>query len=180
MLFTPTRLPGVVLIEPERREDERGFFARTWCCDEAAAHGIDVTWIQCNVSFNKQRGTLRGMHYQRAPNAEAKLVRVTQGAVFDVVLDLRPDSTTYKQHFTVVLSAQNRLGLYIPSAHLPHGLLTLVDDTEVLYHMSAPYAPQLAAGVRWNDPAFAIAWPEPVRMISERDRDLPDFSELDR
>jgi dTDP-4-dehydrorhamnose 3,5-epimerase len=180
MRFIPTRLPGVFLIEPERREDERGSFARIWCRDEAAGHGIDATWVQCNVSFNKQRGTLRGMHYQRAPYAEAKLVRVTQGAVFDVVLDLRPESTTYKQYFTVVLSAQNRLGLYIPSAHLPHGTLTLVDDTEVLYHMSAPYAPQFAAGVRWNDPAFAIAWPEPVRVISRRDSELPDFNELPR
>ena len=180
MRFSPTCLQGVFVIELEPREDERGFFGRTWCQEEAAIHGIHVNWVQSNVSFNKHRGTFRGFHYQHAPHAEAKLVRVTQGAVYDVVLDLRPDSTTYKRHFTVILSAQNRLALYIPPAELPHGVLTLVDETEVLYQMSAFYAPQSAAGVRWNDPAFDITWPEPVRIVSKRDASHPDFSEAGR
>ncbi|MGZ9005789.1 MAG: dTDP-4-dehydrorhamnose 3,5-epimerase [Burkholderiales bacterium] len=175
MIFSPTALPGVFVIEAELSEDERGFFARTWCESEAAAHGIEIVWLQFNSSYTRHRGTLRGMHYQRAPHAEGKLIRVTSGAIHDVVVDLRPESATYQQNVAVQLTAQNRLSLYIPPAALAHGFLTLSDDTEVSYHMSAPYAPAAAAGVRWDDPAFGIQWPEAVRAIAERDAHYPDF-----
>jgi dTDP-4-dehydrorhamnose 3,5-epimerase len=175
MNFSPTPLPGVFVIEAELREDERGFLARTWCDSEAANHGIHATWVQCNISYSMQRGTLRGMHYQHAPHAEGKLIRVTQGAIHDVVVDLRPESAAYLQHFAVQLTAGNRLALYIPPAALAHGLLTLTDDTEVFYQMSAPYVPAAGAGVRWDDPAFGIQWPEAVVAIAERDARYPDF-----
>lgn len=177
MIFSDTALPGVFVIEPELQEDERGFFARAWCENEAAAHGIDIEWVQSNISHTKQRGTLRGMHYQRAPYAEAKLIRVTRGEIHDVVVDLRADSATYKQHVAVRLTAQNRLALYIPAAALAHGFLTLADDTEVSYQMSVPYVPTAAAGVRWNDPAFGIQWPEAVMAISERDARYPNLDQ---
>jgi dTDP-4-dehydrorhamnose 3,5-epimerase len=176
MIFTPTSLPGVFIVDVERREDERGFLGRSWCQREAAAHAIEVDWVQCNVSFNAKRGTLRGMHYQRAPHAEAKLVRVTRGAIHDVALDLRPDSRSFLQYVAVTLSAENRRALYIPAADVAHGFLTLEDDTEVFYQMSAFYHPDSAVGVRWSDPAFGIAWPEPVRAISDRDASNPDFA----
>ncbi len=177
MNFSLTLLPGVFVIEAELREDERGFFARTWCASEAADHGIHVTWVQFNISNTKHRGTLRGMHYQHAPHAEGKLIRVTRGAIHDVVIDVRPDSATYKQHVAVQLTAQNRLALYIPPAAMAHGFLTLSDDTEVTYQMSAPYVPTSAVGVRWDDPAFGIHWPEPVHAISERDARYPNFGQ---
>jgi len=177
MNFSPTLLPGVFVIEAELREDERGFFARTWCASEAADHGIRVTWVQFNISNTKHRGTLRGMHYQHAPHAEGKLIRVTHGAIHDVVIDLRPESPTYKQHVAVQLTAQNRLALYIPPAAIAHGFLTLSDDTEVTYQMSAPYVPTAAAGVRWDDPAFGIQWPEPISAISERDAHYPNLDQ---
>lgn len=177
MIFSHTPLPGVFVIDLELHEDERGFFARTWCTREAAAHAIYVEWVQANISYTKQRGTLRGMHYQRAPHAEGKLIRVTKGEIYDVVVDLRPDSATYKQHVAVRLTAQNRLALYIPAAALAHGFLTLADDTEVSYRMSAPYAPEAADGIRWDDPAFSIDWPEPINSIAERDASYPNFDE---
>lgn len=176
MIFTPTLLPGVFLIDLERHEDERGFFARAWCQREAAAHGIHHHWQQCNVSFNRRRGTLRGLHYQRAPASEGKLVRVTRGAIWDVVVDLRPDSPVFKQHIAVTLTAENHRALYIPPADLAHGFLTLAAETEVFYQMSEFFSAEHAAGVRWNDPVFGIAWPEPVEMISERDAHYPDFA----
>ena len=176
MIFTPTSVPGVFVVDLERREDERGFLGRSWCHREAAAHGIEVEWVQCNVSFNARRGTLRGMHYQRAPHGEAKLVRATRGAIHDVVVDLRPDSRAYLQHVAVTLSADDRRALYIPAADVAHGFLTLEDDTEVFYQMSAFYQPDSAVGLRWNDPTFGIDWPEPVRVISERDASYPDFA----
>ncbi|MGH6609825.1 MAG: dTDP-4-dehydrorhamnose 3,5-epimerase family protein, partial [Burkholderiaceae bacterium] len=138
-------------------------------------HGIDVDWVQSNVSYTRQRGTLRGMHYQRAPHAEGKLIRVTCGEIHDVVIDLRPPSSTFKQHFAVKLSAQNRLALYVPPDTLAHGFQTLTDDTEVSYQMSAPYVPSAAAGVRWSDPAFGIDWPVAVNAIVQRDAQYPDF-----
>lgn len=180
MIFSPTALPDVFVIEPELGEDERGFFARIWCESEAADHGIHATWVQSNISYTKHRGTLRGMHYQRAPHAEGKLIRVTRGAIHDVVVDLRPDSATFRQHAAVRLTAQNRLALYIPPAALAHGFLTLTDDTEVLYQMSTPYVPAAAAGVRWDDPAFGIQWPEAISAISERDARYPNFDQIPR
>ncbi len=176
MIFTPTRLPGVYLVDLEPREDERGFFARAWCQREAAGQGIHTHWVQANLSYNHQRGTLRGLHYQTAPQAEGKLVRCTRGAVYDVVVDLRRESPTFLEHVAVTLSAENYRAVYIPPADLAHGFLTLADQSEVFYLMSAFYAAEHAAGVRWDDPAFGIAWPEPVRVISERDAAYADFA----
>jgi dTDP-4-dehydrorhamnose 3,5-epimerase len=175
MIFRETPLPGAWLLEPERIEDERGFFARTWCRDEFERRGLDPTVAQCSVSCNHRRGTLRGLHFQSAPHEEVKLVRVTHGAVWDVIVDLRPDSPTFKQHFSVVLSAEEGNQLYIPKG-MAHGFQTLEDATEVFYQISEPYAPESARGYRWDDPAFAIPWPEPVSVISEKDRRLPLFS----
>jgi dTDP-4-dehydrorhamnose 3,5-epimerase len=173
VIFAATPV-GAVVIEAEPVEDERGFFARSFCAREFAARGIDARVAQCNVSFNRERGTLRGLHFQHPPHAEAKLVRCTRGAVYDVALDLRSDSPTFLDHFAVELSAANRMMLFVP-AGLAHGFQTLEPDTEVFYQMSAPYVPEAADGVRWNDPAFAIEWPLAVSAISERDRTYPDF-----
>jgi dTDP-4-dehydrorhamnose 3,5-epimerase len=175
MIFTATSLPDVYVIELEPRADERGFISRTWCDREAAAYGIRVQWVQCNVSFNRTRGTLRGMHFQREPHGEGKLIRATRGAIHDVVIDLRPDSPAFKQHLAITLSAENHRALYVPPAEIAHGFLTLQDDTEVFYQMSEFYTPESAAGVRWNDPEFDVRWPEPVRLISDRDASFPDF-----
>ena len=174
MIFAATPI-GAVVIEPELVEDERGFFARSFCAREFAARGLDARVAQCNVSFNRARGTLRGLHFQRPPHAEAKLVRCTRGAVYDVALDLRSDSPTFLVHFAVELSAANRKMLFVP-AGLAHGFQTLEPDTEVFYQISTPYVPDAADGVRWNDPAFAIDWPLAVSAISERDRAYPDFT----
>ncbi len=175
MIFTETRLKGAFIIEPERREDERGFFARTWCQREFEAHGLQVTWVQCNISYNREKGTLRGMHYQAAPHGEIKLVRCTMGMTYDVIIDLRPASPTFTQWIAVELSAENRRMLYIPEG-FAHGFQTLAPHTEVFYQMSAFYAPAYARGVRWNDPLFGIEWPIEVRSISERDKSFPDFT----
>jgi dTDP-4-dehydrorhamnose 3,5-epimerase len=174
VIFTETKLKGAYIIEPELHVDERGFFARTWCEAEARAHGLDPAVVQCNISFNKRKGTLRGMHYQTAPFAEAKLVRCTSGAIFDAIIDLRSDSPTYRHHFAVVLSADNRRMLYMPEG-FAHGFQTLEDDTEVAYQMSCAYSPDHGRGVRWNDPAFGIDWPEPDPIINQRDMAYPDF-----
>lgn len=168
MLFIETKLKGVYIVEPERIEDERGFFARTWCRQEFEAHGLNPQLVQCSISFNKRKGTLRGMHYQGAPHAEAKLIRCTMGAMYDVALDLRPESATFKQWVAAELTAANRRMLYIPEG-LAHGFQTLADDTEVLYQMSQFYHPQSARGVLWDDPTFAIEWPLPLTEISQRD-----------
>jgi len=173
VIFTATPI-GAVVIDPERLSDDRGFFARSFCAREFEAHGLNPRVAQCNVSFNPRRGTVRGMHFQRPPHAEAKLVRCTAGALWDVALDLRPDSPTFCRHFAVELSAENRRMLYLPEG-LGHGYQTLAEDTEVFYQVSVPYAPDHGGGVRWNDPAFDIAWPLPVTMIAERDRTYPDF-----
>ena len=175
MIFTETPLKGAFLIDPERREDERGFFARTWCQREFEAQGLKTTWVQCNISFNQKKGTLRGMHYQAPPYSETKLVRCTEGAIYDVILDLRPDSPSFKRWIAVELTADNRRMLFIPEG-FAHGFQTLVDSTEVFYQISAFYAPAYVRGVRWDDPAFGIAWPPDERTISERDRNYPGFS----
>jgi dTDP-4-dehydrorhamnose 3,5-epimerase len=172
MIFRETPLHGAWILEPERFEDERGFFARTYCREELAARGLDPTVAQCSVSYNHRRGTLRGLHFQIAPHEEVKLVRVTRGSIWDVIVDLRPDSPTFRNHFSVVLSAQQGNHLYIPKG-MAHGFQTLEDETEVFYQISEPYAPEFARGYRWDDPAFDIPWPEAVTVVSERDRRLP-------
>ena len=174
MIFTETSLQGAYVIEPELQQDDRGFFARTWCQNEFAHKGLQTQWVQCNISFNKQRSTLRGLHYQTAPHEETKLVRCTMGAIYDVIVDVRVESPTFRQWLAVELTAQNRLMLFIP-AGCAHGFQTLTDVSEVFYQMSVCYAPAYARGVRWNDPAFGISWPEEKRIISERDRSFPDF-----
>lgn len=174
MTFNETRLKGVFVIELEKRQDERGFFARTWCKNELDRKGLHSNLVQSSISFNHNRGTLRGMHYQTAPHEEVKLVRCTTGAIYDVVIDLRESSPTFMEWTAVELSAQNHLTLYIPE-NCAHGFQTLVDNTEVLYQMSEFYAPESARGVRWDDPAFGIQWPPAGRTISTRDATYPDF-----
>ncbi len=174
MIFAETKLKGAFLIEPQRLQDDRGFFARTWCQREAQAAGICVEWVQCNISLSFKKGTLRGMHFQADPYGEVKLVRCTQGAIYDVIIDLRPDSPTFKQYVAEVLAAANRKMLYVPEG-FAHGILTLEDDTEVFYQMSQFYHAESARGVRWNDPAFGIDWPAPIQVISDRDNSYPDF-----
>ena len=174
MIFVETRLKGAHIIEPEKREDERGFFARSWCEKEFAEHGLNPHTVQCNISFNQKRGTLRGMHYQVEPCAEAKLVRCTQGAIYDVIIDLRPGSATFSQHIAEVLTAKNHKMLYVPEG-FAHGFQALEDQTEVFYQMSGFYAPEFARGIRWNDPAFGIEWPIGEPIILERDATYPDF-----
>ncbi|HSV48141.1 MAG TPA: dTDP-4-dehydrorhamnose 3,5-epimerase [Ramlibacter sp.] len=175
MIFTQTRLKGVYIIEMELREDERGFFARSWCESEFRAHQLNPSVAQCNVSFNGKKGTLRGMHYAAPPFEEAKLVRCTAGSLYDVVIDLRPDSPTYKQHLGEVLSASNHKMLYVPEG-FAHGFQTLQDNTEVFYQMSRPYEPGYARGVRYDDPAFGIEWKMAEPVMLERDRNYPDFA----
>ncbi len=174
MIFTETKLAGAFVIELERHTDERGFFARTFCQQEFEAHVLKTQVVQCNVSFNKRKGTLRGMHYQAAPFAEEKLVRCTSGSIYDVIIDLRRTSATFKQYFAVELSAENGRMLYIPE-DFAHGFQTLQDDTEVFYQMAQRYSAEHARGVRWNDPAFGIEWPEGERIIIERDQNYPNF-----
>lgn len=172
MKFLPTPLAGAFVVELVRMEDERGFFARSFCRDEFSALGLNPTITQCNVSWNRRAGTLRGLHYQERPHEEAKLVRCTRGAVWDVVVDLRDGSPTRLRWHAVELSASNRLALYVPEG-FAHGFQTLQDDTEVLYQMSESYRPDLARGVRWDDPTLGITWPVSDPVISERDRTYP-------
>ena len=174
MIFKETRLKGAFLIELEKRIDDRGFFARSHCQREFEAHGLNPRVVQCNISFNKRKGTLRGMHFQAKPHEEARLVRCTRGAIYDVIIDLRPDSVTFKQWLAEELTAGNYRILYVPEG-LAHGFLTLRDRTEVFYQMSEFHVPDSARGVRWDDPAFGIQWPMAVQVISDRDRKYPDF-----
>lgn len=176
MIFTETALKGAFVIQPERIEDERGFFARTFDHREFAKQGLKSTFIQSSLSFNNKRGTLRGMHYQVAPYEEVKLIRCTQGAIYDVIIDLRPESPSFGQHVAIVLSAESRALLYVPE-QFAHGFQTLVDNTEIFYQMTAEYAPDHARGIRWNDPAFAVPWPAAERIMNARDRDYPDFQQ---
>jgi dTDP-4-dehydrorhamnose 3,5-epimerase len=174
VVFVETKLEGVYIIEVEKREDKRGFFARTFCYHEFEAHGLNPRVVQCSTSFNKKKGTLRGMHYQVPPYGEVKVVRCTAGAIYDVVVDLRPESRTFKQWVAVELSGEDGRMFYIPE-RLAHGFQTLVDNTEVFYQMSEFYHPECVRGLRWNDPAFGIVWPDVEnRILSERDMSYGD------
>jgi dTDP-4-dehydrorhamnose 3,5-epimerase len=177
VIFEELKIKGAWLIEPEKHEDERGFFARAWCQREFAARGLKTAFVQCNISFNPKKGTLRGLHYQEAPYEEAKLVRVTQGAIFDVILDLRPGSPTCRQWLAVELTAESYRMLYIP-AGLAHGFQTLMDNTEIFYQMSEFYHPEAARGISWDDPSLNIPWPVPQPIISPKDRSYHDLGGL--
>ena len=174
MILEETSLGGAYFVDVEPHRDSRGLFARTWCQREFEEHGLNPRLVQCSTSFNLRKGTLRGMPYQAAPHEEAKLVRCTMGSICDVIVDLRPGSPTFRQHVTVTLSAQNRKMLYVPE-RFAHGFITLEDNTEVFYQMSEFYFEQSSRGFRWNDPFFGIRLPLEVAVISERDRDYPDF-----
>jgi len=176
VLFRETKLPGAFVIDLQKHEDERGFFARSWCRKEFEAHGLNPRTVQCNVSFNNVKGTVRGLHYQVPPCAEAKLVRCTRGAIYDVIIDLRCESATYKQHVSEVLSSNNYKALFIPEG-FAHGFQTLEDNSEVFYQMSAFYSPEHQRGLRYNDPAFRISWPIEATVISDCDRNYEDFRE---
>jgi dTDP-4-dehydrorhamnose 3,5-epimerase len=175
MKFTETKIFGAYLIEIEPMVDERGFFARSFCTNEFQQQGLESNFVQCSISFTSQLGTIRGMHYQIAPDTETKLVRCTRGAIYDVILDLRPESPTFRQWVAVELTADNHQMFYIPLG-CAHGFQTLANDTEVFYQMAGIYIPDAARGVRWNDPAFGIEMPLTVSVIKERDRDYPDFN----
>jgi dTDP-4-dehydrorhamnose 3,5-epimerase len=176
MIFTETKLRGAFVIDIERRGDERGFFARAWCQEEFAARGLGTNLVQANIAFSQRAGTLRGLHYQVKPHEEAKLVRCTRGAVYDVIVDLRPESPTYLQWVSVELTADNRTMLYVPEGFV-HGYQTLTDNAEVLYQVSHVYSPESERGVRWDDPAVGIEWPKiDTRIISEKDRSWPNYS----
>ena len=176
MVFRDTHLNGAFVVELEERQDSRGFFARSYCQREFSEHGLDPKVVQCNISFNLARGTLRGLHFQAPPYEEAKLVRCTSGAIYDVIIDLREDSRTRFQHFAVRLDARNRWMLFVPKS-FAHGFITLEDHTEVFYQMSEFYAPNSASGFRWNDPAFQIEWPLEPAVMSEKDRNYRDFGQ---
>lgn len=175
MIFTETKLKGAYIIDLERREDNRGFFARTWCQQEFEAQGLVAGIVQANTSYNKLKGTLRGMHYQNAPFAETKLVRAVRGAIYDVIIDLRPDSATYMGWIGVELTADNRRSLFVPEG-FAHGFQTLEDDTDVTYQVSAFYTPGAEGGARYNDPAFNIEWPLAVSVLSDKDATWPDYN----
>lgn len=178
MIFQATPLQGAFVIDVETSDDERGFFARTVCMDEFARHGLDGRFVQQSISFNRKAGTLRGLHFQVAPHEEGKLVRVTHGSAFDVIVDVRFGSPTYGQWFGVELSRENRRQVYIPRG-MAHGFQTLAAETEMFYEMTAAYHPESARGVRWDDPALAIVWPPCAeRIVSERDRALPLLNQL--
>lgn len=175
MRFVETELAGAYVIDLDPIEDERGFFARAWCRRELEGQGLSAELAQCNLSLSRRKGTLRGMHYQEPPHAEIKLVRCVRGAIYDVIVDLRRDSPTYTRWFAAELSADNRRALYVPEG-FAHGFQTLADDTETFYMISAEHAPAAARGVRWDDTAFEIEWPEREHaLLSERDRSWPDF-----
>lgn len=174
MIFDETTIAGVWVIEPERIVDERGFFARVWDAAEFDRRGLDPRLVQSNIAFTNARGTLRGLHYQVSPHEEVKLVRCVAGTIFDVAVDLRPTSPTFRGWLGVELSAENRRAFYVPEG-CAHGFLSLADGCEVLYQMSAPHVPAAARGVRYDDPAFGICWPEPIVVVNDRDRGFPDF-----
>lgn len=175
MKFVETPLKGAFIIELEPVVDERGYFARSWCRREFADHGLNLPLVQCNISFNRRKGTLRGMHYQTAPHAEAKLVRCTRGRIWDVIIDLRPDSATFKHWYGLELAAGGGRLLYVPEG-FAHGFQTLTDETELFYQVSEAYHAECTRGVRWNDPAFGIEWPAREPIISPRDQSFPDFA----
>ncbi|HEX5483375.1 MAG TPA: dTDP-4-dehydrorhamnose 3,5-epimerase [Terriglobia bacterium] len=174
MIFEETAIPGVFELQIEPHTDDRGFFARSWCQKEFEDHKLNPKLVQCNISFNSRKGTLRGMHYQAPPYEEAKVVRCTKGAIYDVVLDLRPGSRAFKSWVGIALTAEKRNMVYVPEG-CAHGFLTLEDETEVCYQMSEFYNPESARGCRWDDPAFGIIWPGSVEVISERDQHYTNF-----
>ncbi len=174
MIFSELAISGAFLIKPQRIEDERGFFSRLFCRAEFEKFGLNPSLEQCSLSFNKKKGTLRGMHYQEDPHAETKIVQCLRGAIYDVILDLRPQSKTYKQWISVELDSSSRHMLYIPKG-LAHGFQTLEDQTEVFYQISVPYAQAFSKGVRWNDPAFGIHWPLAVEVMSKKDEEYRLF-----
>ena len=179
MIFRETRLAGAYLIDLEKRVDDRGFFARTWCRDEFAAHGLSAEFAQCNVSFSPIIGTLRGLHYQRPPNWEAKVVQCTRGAIYDVIVDLRPESRTYREWLGVELTAESRQMIYVPE-RFAHGFQTLGPDSEVNYMMSVAYVPGAACGIRYDDPDLAIEWPLSVSRVAPKDRSWPTLREQEQ
>jgi dTDP-4-dehydrorhamnose 3,5-epimerase len=172
MIFTETEIPGAFVLDLEIRQDDRGLFARTFCQNEFVAHGLEPSVVQCNLSYNHRRGTLRGMHYQVAPAGEAKLVRCTRGAIYDVIVDLRPESPSYLRHIGVELTEENRRSLYVP-ALFAHGYLTLTDGAEVAYQVSEFYTPAAERGLRYDDPRLGIEWPVAVTTISDKDAAWP-------
>jgi dTDP-4-dehydrorhamnose 3,5-epimerase len=174
MIFHETKLKGAFLVELDKKEDERGFFARSFCAEEFAQHGLCSNMVQANLSYSAKKGTLRGMHYQVPPASEPKFIRCVNGAVWDVIIDLRPDSPTYLEHFGVELSAENRLAIYVPDM-FAHGNQALTDDAELLYLMGEFFTPGCARGLRYDDPAFGIEWPLPVSVIIEKDTSWPLF-----
>ena len=174
MIFIETKIKGVYVVDIEKIEDERGFFARTWCREEFKENNLTCDFVQCSISYNSKKGTLRGMHYQIPPFEEVKLVRVTSGAIYDVVLDIRPESPTFKMWYACVLNSENRKMIYIPEG-VAHGFITLQPNTEIFYQISQFYNPEYSRGIRWNDPAFNIKWPISVEVISERDKGFPNF-----
>ena len=179
MIFSELKIPGVFLIELERIEDERGYFARTFCQTEFAKQGLHTSFSQYSLSFNKKKGTLRGMHYQETPHAEVKIVQCIKGGIYDVLVDLRSDSKTFAQWIAVELNESNHRMLYIPEG-IAHGFQTLTDNAEIFYRISVPYAKEFAKGVRWNDPAFQIQWPLPISVISKKDEEHPLYQALQK
>nr|CAA07373.1 StrX [Streptomyces glaucescens]CAA61415.1 strX [Streptomyces glaucescens] len=177
MLIHETPLAGAALIELSELRDERGFFSRSFCREEFERAGLEPAVVQCNLSFNHRAGSLRGFHYQTEPNAEAKTIRCTRGAIYDVIVDLRPDSPTFLRHFGAELTADNRLALHVPR-NFAHAYLTLADDTETVYQVSAAYTPGAERGLRWNDPALGVEWPAPVKLVSDKDAGWPLLSEV--
>ena len=175
MIFTETKLKGAYIIDIEKRTDDRGFFARAWCQNEFEAQGLVARVVQTNLSYNIRKGTLRGMHYQVAPYAETKLVRCTKGGIYDVIIDLRPDSSTYKQWVGVELTGDNYRMLFVPEG-FAHGFQTLADDVEVTYQVSQFYTPGAEGGIRYDDPTFGIEWPLPVQVISDKDQSWPAYT----
>jgi dTDP-4-dehydrorhamnose 3,5-epimerase len=175
MKFTSIKLIGSYIVDPEKRIDERGFFARMFCANEFKEQGITFRVVQGNVSYSKEKGTLRGMHYQVSPHQEDKLITVFRGAIYDVIIDIRPKSATYKEWFGIELTAENNRMLFVPKG-FAHGFLTLTNDTEVMYLVSEYYTPSAERGIRYDDPLFNIQWPEKVHVVSEKDRSFPDFS----
>ena len=176
MKFIGSKLPDAFVIEIEQHVDERGFFARTWCSQEFSDHGLPAKIEQTSTSFNKSKGTLRGLHFASSPCKEGKLVRCTSGSIYDVIVDIRPDSPAFLQHFAVELTSRQRNALYVPPG-FAHGYQTLEADTEILYMMTESYRPGHADGFRWNDPVFKISWPDDKRLIFERDNSYPDFDQ---
>jgi dTDP-4-dehydrorhamnose 3,5-epimerase len=174
MIFTETKIKGAFIIKPELLTDDRGFFTRSFCTEEFEKQGLISSIVQCNISYNKKKGTLRGMHYQGPPHEEAKIVSCTKGAIYDVALDIRKDSRTYLQWVAVELTAENFVMLYIPKG-CAHGFQTLTDDTRVYYQMTEFFYPECSNGVRWDDPAFGIQWPNYMRIMSDRDKEFPDY-----